>query len=256
MRRYALATMLIGSEASTIGRYSLPLMRHYAERCGADLVLLEPSPLGERIGTYYEKCQIGGLLEHYERVLYLDADVLVSPDSPDVFVQVPQEQFGAVSVEAVFQKLSRSRRLTTALLGSVEWHVPYFNAGVMLASRAQRALFEADSSLLESWHSAAEAAGEGHFHDQDFFNHRLNLLGLPFYDMGQAFNFTRAWGGFHRRFDRYFIHYAGLKGARDALMARDASVLCSGWKRTLFGRLPWWVWLWDRVPRLPAGRDS
>lgn len=188
-------------------------MQSYAKRCGAERVVLSPSQFSEAANVFYEKLQLGNLLEQYERTLFLDADILVSPSNPNLFDLVPTSRFGMVSVEPVFRQLERSHRLISTLIGLVMWQAPYFNAGVMLASRAHQAMFEVDLSIVQLWHERAEAAGEGHFHDQGFFKHRLNQLGLPFKELGKSFNFTRAWGGFHKRFRHNFIHYVGLKGA-------------------------------------------
>lgn len=249
MSNIAIVTMTIGDEAESIGHYSLPTMRAYAKRCNADFILLEQSSLGREFNAFYEKCQVAKLLEHYERVLYLDADILVLPDSPDVFAMVPADRFGAVSVDSVFRHLERSKRLTQQVLGTIDWNQPYFNAGVMLVSRAQQALVAVESEIIDRWHRGVLALGEGSFHDQDLYNYRLNALGLPLFDMGRAFNFTRAWGDFHQRFAQSFVHYAGLKGVRNSLMRRDAGVIGSDRLRRLYAANPWLVWLRDRVYR-------
>lgn len=241
--------MTFGDEAESIGKYSLPAMHCYAQRCNADFILLEPSTLSQNFNAFYEKCQVADLLERYERVLYLDADILVSPDSPDVFSLVPVDQLGAVSVNPVFRDLERSRRLTQQVLGPILWNQPYFNAGVMLVSRGQRPLLAIEPEIIHRWHHGVLALGEDSFHDQDLFNYRLNALGIPLFDMGRAFNFTRAWGGFHQRFGQSFVHYAGLKGVRNSLMRRDAGVIAKEWLRRLYAAHPWLVWLQDRVYR-------
>lgn len=249
MQDRLIATLAVGDEANSIARYSLPLIEAYARRCGADLLQLQASSLSDDFNIFYEKFQLGPLLERYRRILYVDVDILILPDSPDVFALAPEDHFAAVSVDPVFRRGERSRSMTQQVLGPVDWRHPYFNAGLMLVSRGQQALFTPGEDMMRHWHEGAAALGEGSFHDQDLFNYRLNALGLPFHDLGRAFNFTRAWGDFHRRFGQNFIHYAGLKGQRDALMARDARVLARPWQRRLYARCPQLVWVRDRLWR-------
>lgn len=69
----------------------LPSKREYARRIGADFVNITKAKLGGSVAM--EKYQIGGM--DYDRVLYLDADIVIDPGAPSLFDVVPEGSFGA-----------------------------------------------------------------------------------------------------------------------------------------------------------------
>jgi hypothetical protein len=69
-----------------------PLIKHYAERCGADYIeLTEPWRLNHGAANKYAACDVA---EHYEQTLLIDTDVVPMPDAPDIFDAVPVGQWG------------------------------------------------------------------------------------------------------------------------------------------------------------------
>ena len=80
-----LITVGVGG-AREILKLSSPSMRAYAARIGADFLALtnctQDWPLAE-------KFRIGHYARRYERILFVDADVFIRSDAPDVFATVP-----------------------------------------------------------------------------------------------------------------------------------------------------------------------
>jgi len=118
----------------------------YAQRHGLELVSLREERLDLTVlrwrrryrNRHLEKFQIHDLLADYDRILYVDADVLIHPDAPNIFERVPDQAFGAVDecvgVEA--PKREQEWRAMQRRLGRLDpAPVAYFNAGVMVASR-------------------------------------------------------------------------------------------------------------------------
>jgi hypothetical protein len=86
----AVVSMAIGDGFSEMAALSIPGQVAYARRLGAEHIVLREPLLGAH-SPFYEIFQIHRLFQDYERILYLDIDVLVREDCPDMFAQVPAE---------------------------------------------------------------------------------------------------------------------------------------------------------------------
>jgi lipopolysaccharide biosynthesis glycosyltransferase len=121
-------------------------------------------------------------LHHYDRILWLDADCLVSPLCPDIFAHVPDHyQFAAWCGEPeAFDPYSADKR--------PKYRHGYFNSGVFLASdmrpfvRAMTLLSSSD--FLLSPHEQHMAMGE-----QTPFNKAVHELKIDVYPLEPAWNF-------------------------------------------------------------------
>lgn len=75
----------------------------YAARHGYDLIVLtehlDPADAGRR-SPAWQKCLILGQpwSPHYERIVWLDADIIANPDAPDAVADVPAHLVGATYV--------------------------------------------------------------------------------------------------------------------------------------------------------------
>lgn len=252
----AVVTASVGDAFTELGRVTQPLMETYARRCGADFVVIDKPALAGRFGlpARYEKFQLFDLLDQYERVLFLDNDILVSPDAPDVFLHVPVEAFAAAS-ETGFSRAALDIELTQQVLGALPWRMPYFNTGVMVASAVHRPLFDPTRSALKAWNAFSQADSRYHpaGEDQAYLNYLVNALTVPFLDLGYRFNHTRVRTDTHRRFHSHFIHYAGPSGFRYGTrieqMRKDVKVLESPTALSLAQALPRLRWVLDRCDR-------
>lgn len=246
-----IVTLAVGDEAETMADISVPLMQAYARRTGADFELLGVSALTESLSPFYEKMQIHDRLDAYDVVLFLDADILVTPWATDVFDVVPDGHFAAVSVEEVFQGTAHQKQLLNDILGDIDWRTPYFNSGVFLARREHQSLFNTTDGLIERWIEGVRAGGHKALNDQNVLNYRLNASAMDIFYLDNAFNFTRVWKQFDRRFDRHFIHYAGFRGDRVERMRRDARIM-QGAMAPLYRSCPLWVKVSDKVWEMGA----
>lgn len=250
---HAVVTASVGDAFSEMGRITQPLMKNYATRCNADLVVITEPLLAKRFGlpARYEKFQLFDLLSTYERVLFLDNDILVTPDAPNVFELVSPGLFSAVS-ETGFSRVGLDIELTQKVLGTLSWDRPYFNTGVMIASRIHRPLFDPTRPELRQWNAFSMSdpryhpAGE----DQAYLNYLVNSAKVPFFDLGYRFNHTRVRTDSHKRFHSHFIHYAGPSGfrygARIEQIRKDAAVLSAPLSLYLARTLPRLRWVLDR----------
>lgn len=73
---------------------SSPRMRRYAERCGADFITIR----GE--GSYqhgeHGKFEVYETFKTYDQCLFLDVDVIIQGDPPNIFEQVPLDKVSGV----------------------------------------------------------------------------------------------------------------------------------------------------------------
>lgn len=248
MKSRALATLVVGDEAEKMAKWSLPLMKKYADQVDAELIILKKTAKNEVFKKpNYEKYQIGALLEDFKRVLFLDADILVLPCSPDVFKMVPEEKIGAVSVESVYPKVAHEKNSISTVLGEIPWTEPYFNTGVMLLSEPHKCLYQDTEDFLKQWVNGKIQKNISALNDQPLVNYSVNFFKFELHDLGRSFNFTRAWGNFHHRFKHYFIHYAGLKGNRDWQMRCDYIAFNSIVIRSLFSACPALLFIKERA---------
>jgi hypothetical protein len=156
-------------------------MEAYARRLGADFVVLDwPGPDGWPMGA---KFQIPRALDHYERIIYADADVLFRPGCLDLFALCAPNEMGVVDelphhrqqpkfgLEASYQTFRRQMGFRD--VAALPW---YFNAGVMVVPRSHQKLLLPPEAPL-----AVAPKGVGrHCAEQHYVNARLLDSGMPY----------------------------------------------------------------------------
>jgi hypothetical protein len=86
MRPRLIITIAVGDAFQQMLKYTKPLMEAYADRVNADLVVLT-NKTQDWWGL--EKFRVHAFAKAYERTLFVDADVFLTPDTPDMFELVP-----------------------------------------------------------------------------------------------------------------------------------------------------------------------
>jgi len=204
-------TMAIGPEHERLATLTHPTMRAYAERVGADFEVIRKLSIARH--PYWEKFQIGPALDRYDRVLWLDNDLVIRPTCPDLFALVPADRMGWLN-EGVIESRVAQMQQTAQFYGEPlpgRWNGrDYYNAGVMVVSRAHRELFRKPDR--ESTCSMAE---------QSWLNLMVQKGGVPVFDLPHAYNAMTivpiSLG------DAQIVHAAGCRGPR--LFARLRTAL-------------------------------
>ena len=227
-----ITTLVIGEEIESLAKYTIPFMKGYARRVGADFQEMKATKIAEQLSPYYEKTQIYDLLDTYDRVLFIDADILIAPDAPNLFDDCPKETVAAVSVEGVYSAVEKEKQSLNKVLGKLDWNKEYFNSGVVMFPRVHRVLLNRTDGLIEKWIKAKESGTVVGLNDQSVFNYRVNARNIPMHYIDPSFNYTKAWGEFESRFSKHFIHYAGMKGNRLLRIKIDNRIISS---QLLFG---------------------
>ena len=249
----ALVTLTMGPLYQEMARFTHPLMTRYAAKCNAQFVVIDTAKVSDQYGipSKYEKFQIFDLFERYDRILFVDTDILIAPYTPSLFDLVPEDRFAA-SNEAQYSMAERDKALTQEVLGAVDWKNPYFNSGVMLLGKQHKAIFDPTLSELHRWGSGEFRKNHVNLlNDQPYLNHRLNSLGIPLFDLGSKFNHTRVIKETYTRFNSYMIHYAGPSGHRYGerieQIGKDAKVFESKSALYLSQHFLPYRWLADRI---------
>lgn len=213
-KRKLVVTLAIGEYFQQMAKLTHPLLKLYAKRCGADFLSLNQVKLEQKLGLVtYEKFQIFDILNgDYDQVLFVDTDIVVTPNAPSVFEICPVNVFGAAN-EIGYSMAEKHKFLTQAQLGPIDWMRPYFNSGVMLLGDQHKIAFDPEGELLSQW-TRNDKNSDHVMSDQPIINYLVNFYDFEFLDLGKHFNRTRVQKDTHNRFQSYFIHYAGPSGHR------------------------------------------
>lgn len=224
----AVVTLSIGDLYREMSDISHPMMKDYADKIGADFVVINEAKVRMH-PLHFEKWQMYDLLFDYDRIIFLDTDILIGPDCPDLFGMVGLEEVGGF-VESDY--LNRNISITGCqdLMGDIGWRGEYLNSGVGVYSYRHKPIFE-----------RSEKGHVINFGEQDMYNYRIKQLGFPVCSLPMEFNRIELDGYEERLPDRlssFIIHYAG-KGwtgisegseqyrAKLALMKKDSEEMIS-----------------------------
>ncbi|MBU1487625.1 hypothetical protein KKH56_06225 [bacterium] len=225
----AVITLNIGDLYCEMSEISHPTMKAYANKMDADFIVINQVKV-KMHPLHFEKWQMYDLLFEYDRIIFLDTDILVRPDCPDLFGMVGLEEVGGF-VESDYLNRSISITGCQKLMGDViGWRGEYLNSGVGVYSYRHKPIFE-----------RSEKGHVINFGEQDMYNYRIKQLGFPVRPLPIEFNrmgLDNYEGHLPDRLSSFIIHYAG-KGwtgisegseqrlAKVALMKKDAKELIS-----------------------------
>jgi hypothetical protein len=220
--KHAIVTIVNGDYFEQMAALTHPTIRAYAERIGAEFIVWRD------VSRYqypeYKKMEIGDLLGTYDRVLYIDTDVIVRPDAPDIFDVVPADHLGILEESKYFDRQTTTVQFMTKVgYDARDWNGKYYNAGIYVCSRCHRELFVMPPREFD------------HFRDQSWFNtliadRKVKVFPLP-HRFNRIVSLDRIFG--EERLDAWFLHYAGfhVEGERAGvldLIARDLD----SWRQT------------------------
>jgi lipopolysaccharide biosynthesis glycosyltransferase len=187
------------------GQYTIPLMKQYAESIKADFIIITES---DCIHPQNNKFKINDYLEKYDRVLYLDSDIVVKPGSPNIFDEVPEEMFGALNYgypEKGKELMNQFLLLSSLKEIKVNENL-LINSGVMILSKIHKDLIKKpDKEILVK-------DGRTTFKDQLYINYLLQKNDIKVHFLEERWNFRypyknekRLKKALNKNF--YFIHF-------------------------------------------------
>lgn len=189
-------------------------MQHAAERWGAEFVEIR-RPIVPWPDPYWEKLNLDRHLNMYERVVYLDRDVVVRSDCPNLFELVPEETFGLVPSEQEGHNLidihiqPAMDPLCRLLSVNMDYSTEYYNSGVMVFSpQLHGQVFQIARDLhaipwVRNWVTI----------DQGLLALALKITDTPVTRLPPVFNRCgdKLWNHWQPDMDDYIWHFCGQK---------------------------------------------
>lgn len=222
--RRALVTVAVGEKY----KYTHDLMRRYARKIGADFICIDELWIRNEPTAHFLKWKCNAVVAMgYDRILYVDSDIIIMPNSPDIFNAVPAGMLGVYD-EAPLTKGSKwdgqgrwngfvgewnrrhpESKITTPYPGH------YWNSGVIV--------FDEKTNPFAARGGAYEHIDFGDsLYDQTYlnvFNERLPVASLDWKFNTMAIDAAKNYIGHRDMIDSggYFLHYCGTHGEQDAL---------------------------------------
>jgi len=140
----AILTIVSGEKYEKIWEKTQPFFVDYAEKCDAELIVLKGYEGMSLPSPHWLKFSIHELLKKdFDRIAFIDADILIRKDSPNIFDVVPEDQFG------IFNEGAYTPRHICIYEVMKVYNVQgfrydgqtYYNTGVMVCSRKHRHIF-------------------------------------------------------------------------------------------------------------------
>ena len=189
-----------------------PIIRRYADKVGADFIVLDEAvdrneaTGGIGNGVYqYRIMEHYNLHEEYDRILHLDTDMLLSPNCPNLFDEVPEDHIGSIYEDLGSRKAQRVQCMLNAQAqyGDIGWRENYINTGVFVTSKMHRDIYQKiGGRYFVDWGT-----------DDIHIGYLINKYGYKVKELNYRYNhmtmFSEEWNGSPNRFDSHIIHYAG-----------------------------------------------
>lgn len=207
----AIITICFGQKFKELSKITHPSLKYYAKKINADFIVLDENNqyYSDKTFPQWEKFAIYNLLNTYDRIIYLDTDIIIREDCPDLFEVVPYKQIGAFN-EAKFVPreyyLIDTARAYNIDISKINWNGKYYNTGVLIVSKCHKYIFkkpeiEYNCFYEQSYLNLIIAINESGRSKED-----ISLM----YDLSYKFNrMTCLDFSGEERHASYIIHYAG-----------------------------------------------
>jgi len=218
MNTNAVVTVSIGEKYKNISELTHPTLKKYAEKVNADFIVLDKQMIS-RTSPQWEKFRIFDLLNKYQRIIYLDSDLIIREDCPNLFKLVPEKSIGLFDEAQFTDRHGLVQSMADYYGKKISVNGNYYNTGVIVASRIHKFLFVKPDDEPDN------------FYEQTYFNMRLSEEETKIKDLHSKFNRMSCLDKYTgvSRLDSYIIHYAGCPTLKltEELINKDLT----GWKK-------------------------
>lgn len=193
-------TIAQGELYQSMGVITHPSIKAYAEKIGADFKVIDEQKIAKTT-PHWEKFQIHDLLDEYERIIYIDTDIIIREDCPDMFGFVSPYSLGMFN-EAPFTERSKEMMIDICKSYDVKlesWNGKYYNSGVMVISKIHKELFKKPEKEVFN------------FYEQSYINMKIAEMGVEVQEIAHNFNRMSCMDVVtgEDRHASWVIHYAG-----------------------------------------------
>lgn len=222
--RTAVVTVAVGDKYKWMFDITLPSIKAYSDRFGHDYICVDDSWRKRDTHPCDLKQNVWYLLHsnRYDRILYVDADIYIRDNAPDIFECVPEGTLGVyeegchwkttnAELHRDFRDYISHYNETMDKLGfrpvQQQWDNRYYNAGMFVCDKWTCPHIPPAGKVMHLPHRIKISRG-GDFYDQHYFNLMRVKHGIPVTELGAEWNRFRN----HKNSpvtvdDSYFIHY-------------------------------------------------
>lgn len=184
--RNAIVTITIGDKYKEIASRTHTSMKQYANKIEADFIVITEQRINKTT-PHWEKFQLYDILGIYDRVIFLDTDIIVREYCPNIFNIVPYDSIGAMNEHKYSGNIGN-----------------YYNTGVIVLSSCHKNVFinpRIPGFLLpgRSWIDPGE---------QDCLN--IEFSKVKMFDLDAAYNMLYCVNTTESIKKAYVVHYAGF----------------------------------------------
>jgi len=217
--KYAVVTLTIGKQFEKLAEITHPTIRKYADKINAEFIILNGDSKKYKINHYY-KLGLRELLDKYDRILFLDTDILVREDAPNIFEVVQPDELGIFEEGRYTPRVEAMQEfMQMAGYDLKQWDGKYYNTGVMVLSKEHRYIFNPPSQEIDN------------FKEQTYINLMISYLKPKVHILHHMYNHMSLMQPVigEERYNSYFMHYAGADVENDVqslieLMGKDLQV--------------------------------
>lgn len=201
----AVITMCFGN-FDKLAEYTHPTIKAYAEKIGADFIVINEKKLTTKF-IHYEKFQLYHYLTKYNRIIFMDTDLIVRPDTPNLFDIVPEHKFAAFNEGRFINSVEIIRDACMKFNISLpKWDRQYYNTGVLVFSRLHKDIFKKPDKEYDVY---GKDVGVLHY-EQPYINLKLISGEYETFDLDHKFNCMSLMVPLtgENRLSSYVVHYA------------------------------------------------
>jgi lipopolysaccharide biosynthesis glycosyltransferase len=215
--RKAIYTLNIPNRKNEIFDVCVNSVREYAKRIGVDFIERNSiqdhrmSNKNDYENIIMEKFYIYTLLRYYDRILYLDADILIKKDAPDIFKDYSDENYAYLYNEVKFNDVQYDKQIEVVKnLYDIKWpkkeHYDFYNAGVMLVSKNQRKLFEYLKDDYFKFNDLPMIV------DEPYLHYNIYKYNIPIKELDKRYNTM-----IYFEDDGWFLHFANVLDRKERI---------------------------------------
>jgi len=202
-QKKAVVTLVFGMEYEAISKLTHPSLKEYAKKIGADFHVINERKLRHNVPVGYEKLQLRDYLKDYHRILYIDTDIIVRPDTPNLFKFVPEGWMGAFNEgEWMTSRLGALEMACKDLgLSAPKFKNQYYNTGVLIFEQRHEDVFVEPPKYIDN------------FYEQSYLNIMFARSLCKMRGLSSSFNRMSFMESLKITKDHYLesyiVHYAG-----------------------------------------------
>lgn len=219
--RLAIATRA-DSNVNSMTNYTFPIIKAFCKKWEADFIVLDMKSyiLSDDNHDHFRIFEIKNLFNEYDRVISLDADIVITKNCPNLFDIVPEDCIGTIFEDKGTRQEERLKRIQDVqfMFGNVNWNNGYINTGVFITSRMHQDIFTPIDGKVYTKNGSDDVHVGYQIHKSKF---KIKELDFRFNHMTM---FSEPWNDCSNRFDSYIIHYAGVGIFDHGIMSRSEQI--------------------------------